>query len=169
MNQPWKVIFVFIGVFCAGAVFGVGGLLAVRDDVRENWLAKQQPPRKDRAWPPALMRRFTERLDLTADQRVILAPIVERAGEDFRRARETSIREANVIFERLQSDISKVLTAEQRVKLDQLTQEHRERVRREREAGGERRGDQANPRPPRNERMKEGPRDQPSPPPPEQP
>jgi len=84
MDKPWKVIWAFIGVFVAGSLFG--GLLALRFDLTRHWMAaKHAVGPADAPVNPSLMQRFAKRLKLTPEQKEQLRPVMERAGEDFRR------------------------------------------------------------------------------------
>ena len=141
MDRPWKVILAFVGVFVAGAVFG--GLLALR-------LARQvsvpppvaavvapavTPPTSPAARPPAvdpklpmpqavqsaqLMRRVTNQIGLAKAQRERVAPIIDRAVQDFWHQQQNYNRENGFLLQRLKQDIGKELTPEQQTKLDDL-------------------------------------------------
>lgn len=137
MQTPWKVIAAFIGVFIAGSVFG--GFFALRVD-----RARVAPKRVEQGQPLAalsvrLWRLYVERLDLTPEQKEKLKPVIERAGEDIRRVQQSQSREMNILVERLQQDVAQVLTPEQKAKLEEMKQQHRDRMK---ERGGpDRRGD----------------------------
>ena len=158
MDKPWKVVFAFLGVFIAGAVFG--GLLALRVDrtVSERRLQEQaaqaaqvaalaaktppapaqsqpapqlQPQPQPRPPAPAqpvpeavqtaqLMRRVTNQLNLTATQKAQVAPIIQRAVQDFWRESQNYNRENLFLTQRLKADIAKELTPEQQTRLDEL-------------------------------------------------
>jgi Spy/CpxP family protein refolding chaperone len=138
MDHPWKVVFAFVGVFIAGSVFG--GLFVLRvDSAHPSIVAKKKtsesPPQ------PQMLRRIVERLELTPEQNQTLRPLMERTEEDLRRVSQTSFRETNVILERWQEDVVKVLTPEQRGKLDEVKQELRERFRKLRAASPEHRNE----------------------------
>ncbi len=131
MDKPWKVIVVFVGVFAFGAIFG--GLLALRFDQRAaspkrgGTPSSFQPPGGGQL--PGLMRHFADRLELTAEQREKIRPMVERADEDFRRIRQTSLRDTGVILKRLQEDFSSELTPDQRKKLEKMQEHQKELLR----------------------------------------
>ncbi|HVS51582.1 MAG TPA: hypothetical protein VHD62_04440 [Opitutaceae bacterium] len=129
MDKPWKVVLAFVGIFIAGAVFGAFFSLGVGKEL----LAQQPPvgPKRLVAVPPSwqapqLLGRFTERLDLTADQRERIKPIVQRASEDYRRQWQANVRETGFILERLQNDIRKELTPEQQAKLEKMEKNQHE-------------------------------------------
>lgn len=146
MNKPWKVVFAFLGVFVAGAVFG--GLLALRVDrtVSERRLkeqaaaqataaaartpgqpvqtqAQQRPPPlpvPQAVQSAQLMRRVTNQLNLTPAQRVQVTPLIQRAVQDFWRQQQNYSRENAFLLQRLKQDIAKELTPEQQTRLDDL-------------------------------------------------
>ena len=146
MDKPWKVIFAFVSVFVAGAIFG--GLLALRVDrtVSERRLQEQaaaqaaalaakptgqSTPTQAQAKAPAvpapqaaqsaqLMRRVTNQLNLTAVQRTQINPIIQRAVQDFWRERQNFDRENVFLTQRLKQDIAKNLNAQQQARLDEL-------------------------------------------------
>ena len=140
MDKPWKVIAAFAGVFAFGGVFG--GLIALRFE-------HQQPPRRPQPRgqapaQPGILMHLVDRLELTADQREKIRPTVERAEEDLRRIRATSFRESGVIFKRLNGDLEKDLTPEQRKRLERM-QERQNEILNGGDRGGFPRGDRPGP------------------------
>lgn len=79
---------------------------------------------------PQLMRRYAERLDLTPEQKQKINPLFQRAAEDYRRVQQHTYRETNVVLQRLQQDLAKELTPEQREKLARWEQAQREKLQR---------------------------------------
>lgn len=154
MDRPGKVIAAFIGVFIAGAVFG--GLFTLGASARRlqtkpvQVLPHADAPRPKVAGPtiaalppqpklspltPQLLRQFTKGLNLTAEQREKLQPIVGRAGEDLQRLRDEELRrrqdnvsDVSRVNERMYADVSGILTPEQRVKLQEMRQRFEDRV-----------------------------------------
>ena len=147
MDKPWKVIFAFVGVFIAGAVFGAffslrsgGRLPRMQQDAvfRGNKMPGMppMPPQQNQPQPPTgamqpiqstqVMRRYAERLDLTPGQRDRIQPLIQRATEDLRRKQQDSFRENDIILRRLQQDIAKELTGGQRARLEKMEQRQRE-------------------------------------------
>lgn len=131
---PWKVIAAFIGVFVAGSIFG--GFFALRMDRERAPKNRSEQQQTTGSLHLRLMRRFAEQLDLTAEQKETLAPVMKRAGEDIRRVQQSQSREMTILVERLQQDIAQVLTPEQKVKLEAMKQQQRERLKSERERFG---------------------------------
>ena len=157
MDKPWKVVFAFVAVFIAGAVFG--GLFTLRAAGKRlaDWRKPERPavalPNAPATTPaasakstaatpnsqpakaaimPALMRQFTQRLKLSTDQKERVRPIVGRAGEDFARLRQENLADTARVTERMYADVSAVLTVEQRAELEKMRQQMQERVQAER-------------------------------------
>lgn len=158
MEKPWKVVLAFLSVFVAGAVFG--GFFAVgfgsrwaahneHDTAADTTTTTatvappQQPaaPTKASEWrplqrlpfawePKQLMRRYAERLELTPEQKERLQPVIKRAVDDYRRTQRNTFRETSLIIGRLQEDIAKELTPQQRTKLDEMRERQRELLQR---------------------------------------
>ena len=120
MDKPWKVIFAFVAVFIAGAVFGALFTLRASGRRLADWQAQNNPSATPQPAPggvvavppkaapqvqpspvaparaaimPALMRQFTQRLSLRPPQREKIRPIVGRAAEDLQRLREQNDQE----------------------------------------------------------------------------
>ena len=144
MQNPWKVILAFVGVFVAGAVFG--GFLALRLG-RELIVPQPQvaalpiaptvvPPVVKPPLPPGqappnlpvpqsvqsaqLLRRLTNQLDLTPAQRERVVPIIQRAVQDFWREQQNFSRENAFLLQRLKQDMGKELTPDQQKRLDEM-------------------------------------------------
>lgn len=144
MAQSWKVIAAFVAVFIAGAVFG--GFFTLRTSGRRIVTsppvattptpAKTTAPRAQ-AVAPVLMRQFTQRLKLTAEQREKIRPLVGRAAEDIQRTNRENIQNATRIMERMHTDIAAWLTPEQRTELNEMARTMQERSRKNLEKRGE--------------------------------
>ena len=80
-----------------------------------------------------IMKRFSNRLDLTAEQKEKLRPIIKQADADLRRLRQTGARDAIALAERMHEQVAEILTAEQLTKLEQMKRDMRERWQRERQ------------------------------------
>lgn len=163
-DRPWKLVLLLTGIFLAGAV--AGGFVTL--EVGKDMFRKRMAPEN---WGPARLKMLEKHLDLSAEQIERLKPIIRRDVEDLNRLRQQGFQETRRILERMEKDISAILTAEQKGKFQQLNAEMRERARRmieqrrnerhekgERPDKGERRG------PPRGEAGPRG--DAPPPPPP---
>jgi Spy/CpxP family protein refolding chaperone len=137
MNSPWKLIFVLVGIFAAGAVTGVfveRRLKAPRVEITQlhrSTVATEQ-------WAPKQLKRLVDGLELNAEQAEQILPIIRRNMEELDRLRSHSRAETSGIFERMARDISEKLTPEQRVKYAQMNAESRERARTDGGSRGER-------------------------------
>ena len=119
MNQPWKLILLLIGIFCAGAV--AGGFVTLR--IAHHSMPRPPSPEQ---WGPARLKKISEKLNLTPEQEEKLRPIMRRDMEDLGRVRTSSFAESKRIFERMEHDIAEVLTPEQKEKFEQMNRERRE-------------------------------------------
>ncbi|HTO02118.1 MAG TPA: hypothetical protein VL069_00385 [Opitutus sp.] len=120
MNQPWKVVLAFVGVFLAGVICG-GPLL---DWVRERSDANR-PPFAERT-----MRRFEKELKLTVAQKEKIEPVLLRTQTQWRQFRQENVRNLMGVIDRMHADIEVELTPEQRVKLEAISNEFRSRAER---------------------------------------
>jgi hypothetical protein len=155
MDVPWKVIFAFLGVFVAGAIFG--GVFTIGVSARRMGAQPRQAQWVDRG-PGALsgaggatavssgptsapvaaprpnpitvqlMTQFTRRLSPTPGQREELRRILGRAGEDLQRLRQENLADVTRVTERMYADIAGVLTLEQRSELEKMRRQFEERV-----------------------------------------
>lgn len=75
---------------------------------------------------PQLMRRYVERLGLTAEQKERINPLIQRAAADLRRQQQTNFRETGIILQHLQEDLGKELTPAQRGRLDEMAEHQRQ-------------------------------------------
>ena len=130
MDKSWRVILAFIGVFLAGTVSGVLVAPRIFRQIAERRFA-EGPPRPQFAGQPAgliLIRRLTEKLELTPEQQEKIQPIEQRATEDLRRARRDAQKSTELVMDRVQVDISEVLTPDQRLKFEDGITKWRERA-----------------------------------------
>ncbi len=155
MDKPWKVIVAFVLVFIAGAIFG--GVFTVSFSARRApGAAKANPAGRQGASPaatparpkgegqgagllartnsltPAVIRQFTLRLELSAEQKERIGPIVGRASEDLVRLRQENLVDTARVTERMYTDVAAVLTSPQRTELLAMTRQMEERVMAER-------------------------------------
>ena len=123
MNSPWKLILLLSGIFLAGVV--TGGFVAHRHLRKE--FSKRMAPEQ---FFDSRFEMLTKRLSLTADQQAKLKPIMLRDAQELVQIRNNTIAETRKSLERMERDISEVLTPEQRVKFEQINREMRERMKR---------------------------------------
>lgn len=142
-DKPWKLVLLLTGIFLAGAV--AGGFVTL--EVGKGMLRKRMAPEN---WGPARLKTLEKELDLTPAQIEQLKPIIRRDVEDLNRLRQQGFQETRRILERMEKDITAVLTSAQKAKFEKFNEERRERARRmfeqrrveksERLEKGERRG-----------------------------
>ena len=120
MQLNWKVLAAFTGIFIAGAV--TGGFVGVPLSHRFG----PKPITADQ-FGPQQMKKMTEQLDLTPEQREKLKPIFKQAGDDLKTTRKEAFKATNDIFERMETAISLQLTDTQRVRFNAMQAEERER------------------------------------------
>lgn len=144
MDKSWRVIFAFIGIFIAGAVSGL--LLAPRIFGPGAGRGPGGPGRSPivaQQFGPQLFRRLTERLNLTAEQHEKIKPIELRTTEELRRQRRETQHNTELALERMQDEISAILTPEQRTQFEEQIAKSRERIKKflqEQEGRGRREG-----------------------------
>lgn len=121
-DKPWKLVLLLTGIFLAGLVAGSFGTARL---AKEFGGPKRSAPDQ---WSSGKLKVLTERLDLTPSQVEQLRPIMKRDTDELNRLRESSMKETQRVFQRMESDIAALLTAEQKVKFDELNKEMRERM-----------------------------------------
>lgn len=131
MSRNWKIILAFLGVFVAGAVFG--GFVSLRYVRQQFEKARLRAPAPMEQFSPQIMKRFSSRLGLTAEQKEKLRPIIQQADADLRHLRQTGARDAIAVAERMHEQVAEILTPEQLKKLEQMKRDMRERWQRERQ------------------------------------
>jgi Spy/CpxP family protein refolding chaperone len=142
MVKTWQVVLATLGIFLAGLVAGGASALGL-----VRWMAHHPHvnpaglgmllPRAGQAqqFSPQLMRSFANQLDLTDDQRARIMPIVRRTvGQLGRERRELQLSSALAV-EKMQDEISEILTPEQRSKFEALVAQQRAKLRQLRQSG----------------------------------
>ena len=125
MTKPWKLILLLAGIFIAG---GVTGAFVVAQVGRE-WFADRLTPDH---WPTVHLKRLTEKLDLKPEQAEKILPILRRNRDDLNVVRNDCQAQFRKVFERMEKDISEILTPEQRPKYEKLVEEMKERAKKRR-------------------------------------
>jgi Spy/CpxP family protein refolding chaperone len=126
MGRIILVSLVFVAIFVTGVVTGAFVMLSV---VKHRAQKNAPPAAIAVPFNPQVLRRFAEQLDLTREQRDQLRPIIMQYAEELRVLR----REDDYALQRMEEDVDKVLTPDQRVKLGKLKDEQRARVLEQRE------------------------------------
>jgi hypothetical protein len=82
---------------------------------------------------PILVTQFTRKLTgLTPAQKESLRTILGRAGEDYHRLRQENLADVARVTGRMYTDVSAVLTPEQRAELDKMRQRVEQRLQEDR-------------------------------------
>lgn len=124
MASTLKIVLAVTGIFLAGAV--TGGFVSVR--VAGHMAAKQRG--QQRFGPTEIGARLAEQLRLTPEQKERIRPILSRTSEELRKVRREAFNETAALITRMDEDLSKELTEEQRVRLKQIRAEEDERRKR---------------------------------------
>ena len=114
MNKTLLVVLAFLGVFICGAV--AGGVVTFRfgRQVVQKKAAEQIGLQQ---W-----RKMGEQMELTAEQRERIRPLVVRAAQD----RQAAMKQAQVFNDRLVEDVEALLTPEQKEKFQELRKRQRD-------------------------------------------
>ena len=87
MNKPWIVILVLLGIFTAGGV--TGGFVTLK--VCRDKIANRPVPEE---WEPQHLKKLSDRLNLSAEQKEQVRPIIRRRMEQLKRLRNGPSRRA---------------------------------------------------------------------------
>jgi Spy/CpxP family protein refolding chaperone len=130
MAKTWQVVLATIAIFVAGLVAGGATALGV-----VKWVSRHQRPMmgapigaRPGEFGPRLMKSFETELDLTDDQRAKIGPIVKSTSAQLGRERREVQLTTALAIEKMQDQISDLLTAEQRAKFEQLIATQRARL-----------------------------------------
>ena len=123
MNKPWKMVLLLLGIYVAG---GLTGAFVTMKVGREMWARRPMPEQ----WTQMQLARLAERLDLSAEQKEQIQPIVKRNMDELRKLRTESMAGTKTVFDRMEREIAEKLTPEQRTKYEQMNKEFRDRARR---------------------------------------
>lgn len=121
MNKRGQIFLACLGIFAAGAV--CGGVLALRlSRPSGSWRAMERGHIAKQ-----LLERWSGELSLTPEQQEKIRPILLRGDDEMRKLRSESFRGGAAVMERMQAEVSALLTPEQRVKLDESRERFRQR------------------------------------------
>ncbi len=137
MAKTWQVILATVAIFLAGLVTGGATALGV-----VRWVARHPRVNPAQMAPyglrpgngqvqqinPQLMRSFANQLDLTAEQRGRIIPIVRRTSAQLGRDRREIQLTVALAIEKMQDEIADVLTPEQRAKFEELIRQQRAKL-----------------------------------------
>lgn len=109
------------GIFVAGAVTGGFVSLRVADHMA------RQKRMTERVGPTEIGSRLAEQLRLTPEQKEKIHPIISQVSEQLRILRRETFTQTAVVITKMDVDISKELTEEQRVLLKDIRAKEEER------------------------------------------
>lgn len=165
MNRTLKATLLCTGIFVAGAI---GGSMVTLRHARGNL---PPPPRRSGAEDFGRMQhRQFDKLGLSPEQSAKIKPIVDAGVEELRRLRRESFKQTSAVIEKMEAQVAKELTPEQRQKLAELQKAQRERIQKwqaERAAERQKRNERTGPNGPPPS-LEDGPDGIPPPPPPEE-
>jgi Spy/CpxP family protein refolding chaperone len=121
MASTVKIILAVGGIFVAGAVTGGFVSLRVADHLAREKRAAQ------RMGPNEIGGRLAEQLNLTPEQRDKIKPIIGRASDELRKVRSQSFAQAAALVAKMDADMAKILTEEQRARLVEIRAREEER------------------------------------------
>jgi Spy/CpxP family protein refolding chaperone len=142
----WKATLVFLGIFITGVV--TGGFFGMRVSCDSKHKKTETtahsapaPKRPIDDWSKRKHKEFVTRLSLTPEQQEKFEPFFQKAQTEFRRLREQSFQQTSEITDRLDAQLRDLLTPGQRVELEKMIQERKEKYKKaeaERAGRGER-------------------------------
>ena len=114
MTKPWQIWLVLIAIFSTGVA---GGWLVERHIARR--LQPRPPPPE--AWVARQIERVTDEVQLTPEQKERVMPIIKANIDELVKMR----RQAFEIVDRMERQIAKELTPEQRARYEKIMEERR--------------------------------------------
>ncbi len=121
--RSWKVVLYATLIFVAGLFIGVlAGPHVLRTTLR---------PPKPAEMSRHILARLQSRLSLTPEQTAQIKPLVEQTASDIDAIRRATTKQISDRIAEAHSKTATFLTPEQKVKLDQMAAERRERMRHE--------------------------------------
>ncbi len=122
-TKTWKVVLVFVGVFAAGVVTGAAWSWRFGGPGRE-----ERPRWAGPGFGGRILERMSEELELTAEQKAELEPIIQRSEEELQMLRRGQLQEVSKIMDRVHGEVAAVLTPDQRTKLEEMRERFRQRA-----------------------------------------
>ncbi len=132
MNRTLKVSLLCLGIFATGAI--AGGVVALRHEKQQQQQQRMEERRARSAdrdsFGPQTLRRFTESLELTEEQRETIRPIITQSAEELRRLRRESFKATTAVIEQMEAKVALELTEAQKSRLAEMQAKQRERMQR---------------------------------------
>ena len=119
MKINWKVLASFTGIFIAGAI--AGGFVGIR--VIRHFSEKRITTDQ---FGPQQMKKLTEQLQLSPEQRENIRPIIMQAAERLKKARWEAFRTTTELLEDMEDSIIDELTYAQIDRLREMQVKERE-------------------------------------------
>lgn len=116
--RHWKIAVSLLALFVMGTV--TGGVLTIA-------IIKKKLQENDN-WPKTTYSLYKKRLNLTPEQEEKLKPAFTQAGEDLREIRRVTMRDIFGVIRRVNVEVEKELTPEQKAEFDKLREEIRTRM-----------------------------------------
>jgi Spy/CpxP family protein refolding chaperone len=118
----WKVAFLVLASFVAGAVTGAFFIMgSAKDEMR-----RERDPLR---WFTNTPDRWRSEMKLTPDQDQKIRPILQQIDDELTNRRAVDLRETEGILSRGEDRLSAILTPEQRPQLHQTFEQRRQRIR----------------------------------------
>ena len=118
----WKVVFLVLATFVAGAVTGAYFVMgSAKDEMRRN-----RDPRRFFSNTPD---RWVSDMKLTPDQEQKIRPILQQIDDELTNLRALDLRETNGILSRGEDRLKALVRPDQQGKLHQTFELRRQRVR----------------------------------------
>jgi Spy/CpxP family protein refolding chaperone len=118
----WKVVFLVLATFVAGAVTGAYFVMgSAKDEMRRN-----RDPRRFFSNTPD---RWVSDMKLTPDQEQKIRPILQQIDDELTNLRALDLRETNGILSRGEDRLKALVRGDQQEKLHQTFELRRQRVR----------------------------------------
>jgi len=118
----WKVAFLVLASFVAGAVTGAFLVMgSAKDEMR-----RQRDPLR---WFSSTPERWRTEMNLTPDQDQKIRPILQQIDDELTNRRGVDLRETEGILSRGEDRIAGILTPDQRPRLHQTFEQRRQRLR----------------------------------------
>jgi Spy/CpxP family protein refolding chaperone len=121
MAATFKIVLAVSGIFIAGAVTGGFAGLGLAEYRAREARAQQ------RFGPTEIGGRLAAQLQLTEEQKEVIRPIMNRTSEALRKVRRESFSQTAAIIDKMDADLAKVLTAEQKTLLKDIRAREEER------------------------------------------
>lgn len=136
MNKPKLTIAAYLLlIFAAGAISGGSVAWHAAKSAKPAFPPQHRKPPTEQEFCDHLMKRFTEKLDLTEDQARQIRPLVLASMSEVRQLQEKSVREVKAVMLKTDERIAEFLTDDQKPKLLEM-QKEREKWEKRRERRG---------------------------------